>query len=134
MDCLFPRFYKRKDASFKISIYRSSCLEVFSRKAVSKNFGKFRGKHPWWEPFLVKLLAESLQLYQKIFPPRMFSCEFSENFQNSVFALQLWTAASEYVKTELQKHNLVILGSRYQVLFNKINVFLASVPLKLMII
>ena len=65
---------------------------------------------------------------------RVFSCEFSENFQNSVFALQLWMAASEYVKTELQKHNLIILGSRYQVLFNKINVFLASVPLKLMII
>ena len=35
-------------------------------------------------------------------------------------------AASEYVKTELQKHNIIILGSRYQVLFNKINVAMTS--------
>ena len=39
-NCLFPSFYKR------ISIHRSSCVEVFSRKAVLKIIGKFTGKHP----------------------------------------------------------------------------------------
>ena len=118
IDCLFPCFFL---------IYRSSCLEVFSRKAVLKNFAKFRGKHSRWGPFSVKLLAESQQLYSKRFPPRTLPCEFFENFQNSFFTLHLWTAASEHVQTELQKHNFIILGSRYQVLFNKINVFLRSV-------
>ena len=38
-------------------VYKSkrSRLEVLDKKCLSKNFGKFSGKHPRWGPVLIKL-------------------------------------------------------------------------------
>ena len=114
IDSLFPCFYKQKYISSKISTYGSSSPEVFSRKTSLKNFGKGYKKTP----------------VVGTFRTRMLSCEFSEQF----FCITPLGGCFRICRDiELEKHNLIILGSRYQVLFNKINVFLRSVSSKLVI-
>ena len=50
-----------KKYSFVI-IFRSSCMQMFFKTGVIRNFAIFTGKHPSWSLFLIKLQAD-LQLY-----------------------------------------------------------------------
>ena len=75
IDWLFPCFYKRKDISFKIPTYRSSCPEVFSRvNNCLKISGNFTGKQTWWRPFLGELscsLYQNKSLWTDFAPPSL---------------------------------------------------------------
>ena len=82
IDWLFPCFYKRKDLSFKIPTYRSSCPEVFSRmNNCLKISGNFTGKQTWWRPFLREL---SCSLYQN----KSFWTDFAPPFLERFFLIQ----------------------------------------------
>ena len=57
---------------------RSSCPEVFCKKGVLRNFGKFTGKHLCLSLLLIKLQASGLQLYKEETLAQVFFCEFCE--------------------------------------------------------
>ena len=58
--------------------HRSSRPEVFYKKVVFKNFGKFTEKHLCQSLFFNKVAGLDLQLYLKKTLAQMFSCEFCE--------------------------------------------------------
>ena len=72
----------KKDSKKRYSMnFRSSCLGVFSKKGVLKNFEKFRGKHLCWSLFLKNLQVWGLQLYLKEAPAQVFSSEICHVFK-----------------------------------------------------
>ena len=69
---------------FVLFHFRSSRSEVFCKKGVLKNFGKFTAKYQCQSLFLVKLQARGLQLYFiKKETPTVFPCEFCEISKNT---------------------------------------------------
>ena len=60
----------------------------FAKKSVLQNFAKFTGNHMSHSLFLRKLQPESLIKRENL--AQVFSCEFSEFFQNTIFEEHLW--------------------------------------------
>ena len=56
--------------SLRITVYRSSCPEVFCKEAVLKNFAKLTEKHLCWRFTLNKVAVKEET------PTRVFSREF----------------------------------------------------------
>ena len=88
-----------KDPKFKIGDIiralkyktRTSCLEVFCKKGVYRNFTKFTGKHLCQSLFFNKELQTSaINFVKKETLPQMFSCEFCEISNKSFFTEHLW--------------------------------------------
>ena len=69
---------------------RSTCLQMFFKIGVLKNFANFARKHLCWSFFLVKLQA----LFNKV------SCEISQIFKNTFFNKTPLVAASGRVCEE----------------------------------
>ena len=66
--------------------------KFFIKTDILKNFAKFTGKHP----------CQSL-FFNKMAPPQVFSCEFSEIFKNTLFTEHLRATACDYIFIE-KKH------------------------------
>ena len=74
---------------------RSSCLEVFCRKGVLRNFANSQKNTCARVFFLIKLQALGLQLYEKKETlAQVFSCEFYEISKNTFFQRTPLVAAS----------------------------------------
>ena len=63
---------------------RNSCLEVFCRKGVVRNFAKFTGKHLCQSLFFIKV-ASACNLIKKETLAQVFSCAFCEISKNTFF-------------------------------------------------
>ena len=67
--------------------FRSSCSQILSKKVFLKISQNSQEN--------TKGLPESLQLYSKLTPAQVFSCEFSKIFKNIYFLIYFQVAASE---------------------------------------
>ena len=56
----------------------------------------FTGKHLWWRSFMYSCKYEGLQLYEKMTPSQMFSCETCELLHNIIFKENCWVATSDF--------------------------------------
>ena len=74
-------------------------LEVSYKKTVLKHFVIFRGKYLFWSLFLMRRRAESLQLYYKETPAKVFFCDYCQISKNTYFEEHLRTAASENIRS-----------------------------------
>ena len=76
-----------------------SCHQACSvKKGVLKNFAKFAGKHPCQSLFFNKvagLSPEACNFIKKGTLAQVFSCEFCEIFENTLFTEHVWTTASK---------------------------------------
>ena len=75
--------------------FRSSCLQIFFKICVLKNFANFTGKHPCWSHFLIKLhpwrqQATILKREQVCFPVK-----FTTYLRTPIFSRTPPLAASE---------------------------------------
>ena len=85
---------------------RGSRPEVFCKKGVLRNFGKFTGKHLCQSLFLIKLQASGQSFFFnkvvyeiKETLAQVFSYEFCESFKNTFFTEHPWATASVNKKT-----------------------------------
>ena len=68
----------------KTLLCRSSCLQMFFKIRVLKNFANFTGKHLCWSLFLKKFLTLFLTLL-KTLQYRCFPVKFAKKFKNTFF-------------------------------------------------
>ena len=79
--------------------YRSSRLQIFFKIDVLKNFAIFIGKYL----LNVGQIVGLQQLYLKVTPTNVFSCEYCEIFKNSFFYRTPLVAASGIIKSLLMQ-------------------------------
>ena len=75
----------------KVSLYRSSRLQMLFKIGALKNFANVIGKHLWWSP-------SGLQLYYEKTPTQVFFCRICQIFKNIFFYSTPPEAASDYRK------------------------------------
>ena len=63
--------------------YRSSRPEVFCKKVVLKNFGKFTGKHLCQSLYFDKVAGQASDFIKIETLAQVFSCEFSKISKNT---------------------------------------------------
>ena len=63
--------------------YRSSCPEVFCKKVVLRNFGKFTGKHLCQSLYFDKVAGQASNFIKIETLAQVFSCEFSKISKNT---------------------------------------------------
>ena len=63
--------------------YRSSRPEVFCKKVVLKNFGKFTGKHLCQSLYFDKVAGQASNFIKIETLAQVFSCEFSKISKNT---------------------------------------------------
>ena len=76
------------------TIFRSSRLEVISKKGILKNASKFTRKHRYQSFFYNEIEAEACNLLKKGTVAQIFSCEFWDIFKNSILYTTHSMAAS----------------------------------------
>ena len=70
---------------------RSTCPEVFSKKAVLRNFPKLTGKHLCWSPFFNKIAGlRPASLLKKRLKHRCFTVNFEKFLKTPFFSEHLW--------------------------------------------
>ena len=65
--------------------YRSSRPELFCKKGVFRNFAKLTGKHLCQSLFFNEVVGQACNFIKKETLAQMFSCEFCEISNNTVF-------------------------------------------------
>ena len=69
--------------------FRSSHPEVFCKKVVLKNLGKFTGKHLYRNLVFHKAAGQTYKVIKKRTPTQALSCEFCQIFNNIFFIQHL---------------------------------------------